>query len=127
MGLFFKNLYLTVYFFFNQQKLRQQLAVAAKALAEERLAVEYEPRAPAFHENLGNILLVTDPRAAIAEFQKLVSLGPDRAASHSDLGVAMEAAGETREAAAEYETALRLEPGDRDAQEGYRRVMARLR
>jgi len=98
-----------------------------KALNEERLAVRYEPRAPAFHENLGNILLVTDPRAAIGEFQVLVAIDPGRAASHSDLGVAMEAAGETREAAAEYETALRLQPGDREAQEGYRRVMARLR
>ncbi|HTX35790.1 MAG TPA: tetratricopeptide repeat protein [Bryobacteraceae bacterium] len=98
-----------------------------RALAEERLAVEYEPRAPAFHENLGNILLVTDPRAAIAEFQKLLALQPGRAENHSDLGIALEAAGQPRQAAAEYETALRLEPGDREAQEGYRRVMARFR
>ena len=98
-----------------------------QALAEERLAVEYEPRAPAFHENLGNILLVTDPRAAIAEFQMLLALQPDRAENHSDLGIALEAAGETRQAAVEYEAALRLQPADREAQEGYRRVMARQR
>ena len=98
-----------------------------RALEEERLAVEYEPRAPAFHENLGNILLVKDPRAAIPEFQKLVALQPERAANHSDLGLALEASGEPRQAAAEYERALRLQPDDREAQEGYRRVMARLR
>lgn len=98
-----------------------------RALAEERLAVEYEPAAPAFHENLGNILLVTDPRAAIVEFQKLLALQPERAENHSDMGVALEAAGEIREAAVEYEKALRLDPGDREAQDGYRRVTARLR
>ncbi len=98
-----------------------------QALAEERLAVEYEPRAPAFHENLGNILLVTDPRAAIGEFQKLLALQPGRAENHSDLGIALEAAGEPHQAAVEYEAALRLEPSDREAQEGYRRVMSRLR
>jgi protein O-mannosyl-transferase len=98
-----------------------------RALAEEKLAVHYEPRAPAFHENLGNILLVSDPRAAIAEFQELLALQPERGENHSDLGIALEAAGQPREAAVEYQTALRLEPGDREAQEGYRRVMARLR
>jgi protein O-mannosyl-transferase len=98
-----------------------------RALDEERLAVEYEPRAPAFHENLGNILLVKDPRAAIAEFQKLVALQPGLAEGHSDLGLALEAAGEDRQAAAEYEIALRLQPEDREAQDGYRRVMGRLR
>jgi len=98
-----------------------------RALAEERLAVQYEPRAPAFHENLGNILLVSDPHAAIAEFQQLLALQPGRAENHSDLAIALEASGRPREAAVEYQTALRLEPGDREAQEGYRRVMARLR
>jgi tetratricopeptide (TPR) repeat protein len=97
-----------------------------RALAEERLAVQFEPTAPAFHENLGNILLVTDPHAAIVEFQKLVALQPDRAENHSDLGLALEAAGQAREAVVEYQAALRLRPDDREAQEGYQRVAARI-
>ena len=97
-----------------------------RALAESRLAVQYEPLAPAFRQNLGNALLIKDPRAAIVEFQKLVALQPDAAENHSDLGIAFEAAGEPREAAAEFQTALRLQPDYREAQEGYRRVMARL-
>jgi len=98
----------------------------AQALAEERLAVEYEPRAPAFHENLGNILLITDPPAAIAEFRGLLASFPDWGRCHSDLGIALEAVGELREAAAEFQTALRLQPDYQEAQQGYQRVMARL-
>jgi len=97
----------------------------ARALSEEKLAVQYEPRAPAFHENLGNILLVSDPRAAVAEFQKLIELQPDRAENHSDLGLALEATGRAGEAAPEYEKALRLDPNDREAQDGARRVAGR--
>lgn len=98
-----------------------------RALEEERLAVQYEPKAPSFHENLGNILLLTDPRAAVAEFEKLLALSPRRAESHADLAVALEAAGDPSRAAAEYQAALRLQPGNREALEGYRRVSGRLR
>jgi len=98
-----------------------------RALDEERLAVEYEPGAPAFHKNLGNILLVRDARAAIGEFQKLVALEPGLAGNHCDLGLAFEAAGEREQAAAEYAKALQLAPQSREAREGYERVMAKLR
>jgi len=98
-----------------------------RALAEERLAVQYEPGAPAFHENLGNILMMTDPHAAIAEFQTLLAFQPDRAQSHSDLGIAQEALGNLREAATEFQTALRLQPENQEAQQAYQRIMARLR
>jgi protein O-mannosyl-transferase len=97
-----------------------------EALAEERLAVQYEPGAPAFHENLGNILLITDPRAAIAEFRGLLARYPDWGRCHSDLGIALEAVGQYREAAAEFQTALRLQPDYAEAQAGYQRMMARL-
>jgi len=98
-----------------------------QALGEERQAVRYEPRAPAFHENLGNILLVSDPRAAITEFQTLLALQPDRAENYSDLAIALEAVGENREAAAEYQAALKLDARNEEAQEGYRRVATRLK
>lgn len=99
----------------------------AQALAEEKLAVDYEPAVPAFHENLGNILLVTDPRAAIVEFRKLLALQPDRAQNHSDLGIALEAAGQFPAAAAEFQAALRLQSDNPEAVQGFSRVQARLR
>ncbi len=97
-----------------------------QALAEERLAVRYEPGTPAFHENLGNILLLTDARAAVEEFRKFLALQPDHAQGHSDLAMGLEAAGEFREAEAEFQSALRLQPSNQEAQQGIRRVVVRL-
>jgi len=76
-----------------------------RALAEERLAVAYEPRSPVFRRNLGNILLAQDPPAAIAEFEKLVELEPRRAQNHCELALAFAAAGDRGRAAAEYRRA----------------------
>ena len=73
-----------------------------QALAEERLAVAYEPRSPVFRRNLGNILLAKDPPAAIAEFEKLVELEPQRPQDHCELALAFAAAGDRGQAAAEY-------------------------
>lgn len=97
------------------------------ALAEERLAVQYEPRSPVYLKNLGNILLAKDPRAAVAEFQKLVGLEPGRAESHCDLALALEASGDPRQAAAEYQRALQIDGQFREAIEGYHRTAAGLR
>lgn len=46
------------------------------ALAQERLAVQYEPRSAPFHKNLGLLLMPRDPRAAIPEFEKAQALDP---------------------------------------------------
>lgn len=46
------------------------------ALAEERLAVRFEPRAAPFHKNLGLLLMARDPRAAILEFEEAQALDP---------------------------------------------------
>jgi Flp pilus assembly protein TadD len=94
-----------------------------RALAEERIAVQCEPRAPVFHKNLGNILLVRDPMAAIPEFEKVVALTPNEPEPHVNLGLALEAAADPARAAAEYEKALKLQPQNREAREGYQRVM----
>ncbi|HKE22796.1 MAG TPA: glycosyltransferase family 39 protein [Bryobacteraceae bacterium] len=97
------------------------------ALAEERLAAEYEPRSPVFHKNLGNILLAKDPMAAAGEFQKFVALEPGRAESHCDLALALEASGDPRQAAVEYQRALQLDPQFREAAAGYQRTASNLR
>lgn len=95
-----------------------------KALEEERLAVKYEPGAPVYRKNLGNILLGKDPQASIAEFEQLVALEPGLAQNHCDLALAFEAAGDTNRAAAEYAKALQLAPQSREAKAGYARVVA---
>lgn len=46
------------------------------ALEQERLAVEFEPRSAPFHKNLGLLLMVRDPRSAIAEFEEAQRLQP---------------------------------------------------
>ena len=49
------------------------------ALEQERLAVECEPRSAPFHKNLGLLLMVRDPRSAIAEFEEAQRLQPGAA------------------------------------------------
>ena len=97
------------------------------ALEHERLAVQYNPAMPTYRRKLGYLLLEKDPRGAAAEFQKLLDGEPGAAQSHCDLALAFERLGELQQAAAEYEQALRFEPRLREAEEGYRRVMAKLR
>ena len=46
------------------------------ALAEERLAVQFEPRSAPFHKNLGLLLMARDPRAAIPQFEEAQALDP---------------------------------------------------
>jgi tetratricopeptide (TPR) repeat protein len=93
-----------------------------KALEQERLAVQYEPRSPVFRRKLGYLLLAGDPREAVVEFRKVVELAPAVAQSHCDLGLALEAAGDAKGAAAEYARALELAPELEEAAQGYQRV-----
>ena len=98
-----------------------------KALEHERLAVQYEPDRPVYRKKLGYILLGKDPRAAVAEFEKVMALQPGVAASHFDLGLAFEAAGDAKQALDEYGKTLQLQPQFREAKERYERVQANLR
>lgn len=63
-----------------------------RGLEEQRLAVQDEPRSSVYHKNLGNILLVFDPAAAVREFQIAIALGPDTQELHDDLALAQRAA-----------------------------------
>lgn len=47
-----------------------------RALAEERLAVQYEPRSAPFHKNLGLLLMLRDSRSALPEFEEAYRLQP---------------------------------------------------
>jgi tetratricopeptide (TPR) repeat protein len=78
------------------------------ALEEQRLAVRYEPDAYLYHQNLGNILLGVDPRAAAAEFLAAISIQPIAAELHSDLAIAYRDMGDISKAQIEIERATEL-------------------
>jgi len=63
------------------------------ALEEERLAVKLEPRSAPFHKNLGLLLMVRDPPAAIPEFEEALRLQPAAPDLRSLLEEARAAAG----------------------------------
>ena len=86
-----------------------------RALDEQRLAVRYEPRAPVYHRNLGNILLGTDAAEAAREFQIAIALQPGTAEGHSDLGLAYQTLRDPLRAEEEYRRALAIEPNNREA------------
>jgi tetratricopeptide (TPR) repeat protein len=86
-----------------------------RALDEQRLAVRYEPGAPVYHKNLGNILLGLDAAEAAREFQIMIAQQPGIAEGHLDLGLAYQALRDPVHAAEEYRKALALEPNSRDA------------
>jgi tetratricopeptide (TPR) repeat protein len=92
------------------------------ALAEERLAVEDEPNMALLHKKLGYILMGKDPRAAATELGKAASLEPEVAQNHFDLAMALEAAGDREQAAAEYRRALTLRPDMAEAKQALERV-----
>jgi tetratricopeptide (TPR) repeat protein len=97
------------------------------ALEQERLAVQYEPHRALYRKKLGYLLLQKNPREAVGEFRKVLELEPETgAAGHCDLALALEAAGESREAEVEYAAALRLDPQNAGASEGLRRIANRL-
>jgi tetratricopeptide (TPR) repeat protein len=80
-----------------------------RALEEQKLAVRYEPRAPVYRKNLGNILLGFDPAAAAREFQAMLALQPELGEGHFDLGLAYRAMGQTAKAAEEFRQAAALD------------------
>jgi protein O-mannosyl-transferase len=86
-----------------------------KALREARLAALLEPGAPIYRKNLGNILLGIDPAGAVREFTAFVTLQPELAEAHFDLGLAYRASGDNAHAAEEFRRASTIEPRYRQA------------
>ena len=92
------------------------------ALAEERLAVQYEPNMALLHKKLGYVLMAKDPRAAAEELGKAAELEPDVAANHYDAGMALEASGDVTRAVAEYRRAVALDPNSAQAKAALQRL-----
>ncbi|MBV9305185.1 MAG: tetratricopeptide repeat protein [Acidobacteriaceae bacterium] len=85
-----------------------------EALEVLREAVRRFPGNGAALLNYGNLALTLDPGAApavIPVLERAVALRPNTAANHCELARALEAADRRKRAIAEYEAAVRLEPG----------------
>lgn len=99
-----------------------QRGMVADALRQEQFAARYDPGMALYHKKLGYILMGSDPRAAIAEFQEVDRLEPGAAANYYDLGTAYEAAGDPLSASREYAHALAIQPNYPEARQAYDRV-----
>ena len=95
------------------------------AIAEYREALHLKPEYAEAHNNLGNALNAAGRLAeAAAQYGEALRLRPDSATIHLNLaGVLLRTPGRAREAEAELETVLRLDPGNVLA----RQILASLR
>ncbi len=76
-----------------------------------RRAVSLNPRAPAFHNNLGEVVRVLEgPGAAVAHYKEALRLAPDFADAHSNLGIALGACGQTGAAREAFARAIEAHP-----------------
>ncbi len=84
----------------------------ADARAEYEKAIALDPKMAAAYQNLGVLLITTDPAAAIAPLQHAAELTPDEARTKWLLGVALEATKKDSAAIEQYEAAEKLDPKD---------------
>jgi Flp pilus assembly protein TadD len=99
-----------------------QTSEARAALAE---ACRRAKSDHAMIRGFGSRLLVTQqPALAVDAFRACIELQPDYGPAYTGLGFALELSGRTKEATAAYDSALRLQPGSRDAREGLERIKA---
>jgi tetratricopeptide (TPR) repeat protein len=80
------------------------------------------------HVNLGNALLEIPGRIpdAISEYQRALSIYPNYADAHNNLGAILLQSGRTTEAIAEYQAAVRLDPDYPDAHSNLGSALSRL-
>jgi protein O-mannosyl-transferase len=96
-----------------------------EALARFAEAARLDPRSAAIQINWGLALEQSRrPTESIVHFAAAARLEPDRVDNHLLLAEALARRGDVREAASELETALRLDPGNREATERLRELRA---
>ena len=91
--------------------IEHQLGRVDDAIEHIRAAIARDGRDPAFHHNLGNVL-VTDGRSleAISAWERALALAPSSADTLYNLGNACHDQGQAERAVAYFERALRLRP-----------------
>jgi len=96
----------------------------ARAAYEAALALD--PKLAAAHQNLGLLLLETDPAAALPHLERAAELLPDRAQPQVLLGAALERLGRSAEAVAQYRRAAARDPQNPDARLALGRLLLAL-
>jgi tetratricopeptide (TPR) repeat protein len=95
------------------------------AIAEFETALKRKPNHPEAHYHLGHVLFLKgDLEGAKKHYLETVRLDPE-APVHNSLGVIYMKLGQTREAIAEFNEALRLRPNDTDAAENLRFALSK--
>jgi Flp pilus assembly protein TadD len=83
-----------------------------QARGEYERAMQLDPKMPEAALNLGILLLVEEPAAAVKPLQKAVELLPTQSRPRTLLGLAYEKSGDAKNAESAYEGALALDPKD---------------
>jgi Flp pilus assembly protein TadD len=96
-----------------------------QAIAEFKMALQRKPKHPEAHYHLGRALFLKgDLEGAKGHYLETARLDP-KAPVHNSLGVVYMKLGQTPEAIAEFNEALRLRPNDADAAENLRFALSR--
>jgi WD40 repeat protein/serine/threonine protein kinase/tetratricopeptide (TPR) repeat protein len=83
-----------------------------EAIAASREAVRIMPDfGPAWHVHAWSLLIDRDWSGAIAAYNEAIRRGPENAAAHNELGIALRGRGRLDEALSEFQRALELAPG----------------
>jgi tetratricopeptide (TPR) repeat protein len=82
------------------------------AFAHLRRAVELNPNEEEGYYHLGVVLMETQPIGAESAFLETIRINPENFKAHNNLGLILMRTGRRAAARAEFETALRLNPGD---------------
>src|SRR6266404_937911 len=88
------------------------LQKSKEARGEYERAMLLDPKMPEAALNLGILLLIEEPAAAVGPLQRAVELLPTQSGPRTLLGLAYEKSGDLKNAASAYEGALALDPKD---------------
>lgn len=95
---------------------RHHAGATAEAIALLQQAIARLPGNPLYHNNLGELLRLTDAKdQALVHLDRAVELNPNYAEAHNNRGNLLRQLGRLEEAVAAYHTALQLKPGYAEA------------
>lgn len=107
--------------------LHGQTGRTATGIAYLRQAIGFNGLQPAFHSNLGNVLMAAgDARAALTSYDRAAALQPGFAEAQANRGNALQALERFDEAVAACDTALRLQPALPEVWNNRANALARL-
>jgi tetratricopeptide (TPR) repeat protein len=99
----------------------------ADAKSEFTRAIALDPKMAAAYQNLGMLLMASDPAAAIDPFRRAADLQPTESHPRFLAGYCFEETGKLPEAIEQYRAALKITPGDYDSHFALGRVLSRTR